>query len=74
MSPGPLLPAAANRQSQSISSTLDSAGASKANGSALKDRLETGWSVPRLTGLKLEFEGTSDNQGRVTVYSIEVLG
>lgn len=38
------------------------------------DRLKDGWRVPEITELKLEFEGASDNQGRVTVYSVEVLG
>jgi hypothetical protein len=40
----------------------------------VRERMASGWTVPRLTELKLEFEGSSDNQGRVTVYAIEVLG
>jgi hypothetical protein len=30
--------------------------------------------VPDLTEIKLEFEETSDNQGRVTLYQVEILG
>lgn len=40
----------------------------------VRDRLSSGWTVPRLTEIKLEFEKSSDNQGRVTVYAVEVLG
>lgn len=33
-----------------------------------------GMALPDLTEIKLEFEETSDNQGRVTLYQVEILG
>lgn len=35
---------------------------------------EDGNAVPDITELKIELEASSDNQGRVTLYQVEVLG
>ena len=35
---------------------------------------EDSWDPPVITELKIEFEKSSDQYGRITVYSIEVLG
>jgi hypothetical protein len=37
-------------------------------------RNEDGMIVPDMTELKIELERSSDNQGRVTIYQVEVLG
>lgn len=37
-------------------------------------RDEDGMAVPDITELKIELEDSSDNQGRITVYQVEVLG
>jgi hypothetical protein len=39
-----------------------------------RTRLDAGWRTPSMSELKIEFERSSDNQGRVTVYAVEVLG
>ena len=38
-----------------------------------RTKRKAGWTVPGITDIKIEFEKSSDNQGRVTVYGVEIL-
>lgn len=46
---------------------------SQFNGSTMNGDGQAAWGLPELTELKIEFEQTSDNQGRVTLYQVEIL-